>query len=348
MLIKDSKNNEIIHPILRGRDINRYNTDYQNLYLINVHNGYGAIPEIKIENYPTIKEHLDKFYTQLEKRGDKGKTPYNLRNCAYINSFLSEKIIWKEMSTETPFTIDKKGYFTNDTITFLTGNDLEYLIALLNSKLCLYIFSKYYSGGGLGSTGLRFKKEFLSNLPLVKIDKIYQQPFIEKADLMLSLNKDLQEISQKFQRMLQRKFFSSVPTMEPTPLPNPAPLPNPVVTTMEQAPLPNTAPLPNPAALPSHAVTTIEQAPLPNPAPLPKKLQEWYMLSYSQFITELAKKKVKLSLSEEAEWEDYFMQESKKALDLKTQIDATDKAIDKMVYELYGLSEEEILIVENS
>ena len=61
-----------------------------------------------------------------------------------------------------------------------------------------------------------------------------------------------------------------------------------------------------------------------------------------------AKKKIKLSLSDEAEWEDYFTQESKKALDLKAQIDATDKAIDAIVYELYGLSKEEIEIVENS
>lgn len=79
---------------------------------------------------------------------------------------------------------------------------------------------------------------------------------------------------------------------------------------------------------------------------LPKKLQDWYKLPYSEFIKELAKKKVKLSLSQEAEWEDYFMQESKKALELKATIDATDKVIDAMVYELYGLSEEEIAIVE--
>jgi type I restriction-modification system DNA methylase subunit len=81
---------------------------------------------------------------------------------------------------------------------------------------------------------------------------------------------------------------------------------------------------------------------------LPKKLQDWYLLSYPEFIKELAKKKVKLSLSQEAEWEDYFIEESKKALDLKSQIDTTDKAIDKMVYELYGLTEEEIEIVEKS
>jgi hypothetical protein len=81
---------------------------------------------------------------------------------------------------------------------------------------------------------------------------------------------------------------------------------------------------------------------------LPKKLQDWYVLSYPDFIKELAKKKVKLTLSEEAEWEDYFETESKKAQELKAQIDATDKAIDAMVYELYGLSEAEIDIIENS
>lgn len=81
---------------------------------------------------------------------------------------------------------------------------------------------------------------------------------------------------------------------------------------------------------------------------LPKKLQDWYLLSYTDFVKELAKKKVKLSLSEEAEWEDYFLKESKQALELKSEIEKTDKEIDKMVYELYGLSEEEIKIVEGN
>jgi len=62
----------------------------------------------------------------------------------------------------------------------------------------------------------------------------------------------------------------------------------------------------------------------------------------------LGKKKIKLSLSEEAEWEGYFLQESKKALELKAKIETTDKEIDRMVYALYGLTEEEIKIVEGS
>ena len=81
---------------------------------------------------------------------------------------------------------------------------------------------------------------------------------------------------------------------------------------------------------------------------LPGKLQNWHEITYAEFIKELGKKKVRLSLSEEAEWEEYFNQEKQKALELKAQIDATDKEIDRMVYELYGLTEEEIRIVEDS
>ena len=79
---------------------------------------------------------------------------------------------------------------------------------------------------------------------------------------------------------------------------------------------------------------------------LPSKLQNWYLLTYKEFIVELGKKKVKLSLSEEAEWEETFLQESKKATDIKANIETTDREIDQMVYGLYELTEEEIGIVE--
>jgi len=81
---------------------------------------------------------------------------------------------------------------------------------------------------------------------------------------------------------------------------------------------------------------------------LPKKLQDWYLLPYADFINELSKQKIKLTLSQEAEWEDYFNSEAKKILTLKTEINKIDKEIDALVYKLYDLTEEEILIVENS
>ena len=79
---------------------------------------------------------------------------------------------------------------------------------------------------------------------------------------------------------------------------------------------------------------------------LKKKLQSWHKLEFSEFLAELKKSKIKLSLSEEAEWMEYFNEQKAKALELKAEIDKTDKEIDQMVYELYGLTDEEIKIVE--
>ena len=76
------------------------------------------------------------------------------------------------------------------------------------------------------------------------------------------------------------------------------------------------------------------------------KLQAWHTLTFADFAKELAKHKIQLSLSEQSEWLQFFEQEKQKALHIKSQIDATDKEIDKMVYALYGLTAEEISIVE--
>jgi hypothetical protein len=79
-----------------------------------------------------------------------------------------------------------------------------------------------------------------------------------------------------------------------------------------------------------------------------KKLENWQDLSYSDFIKELQKKNIVLSLSEETDWEEFFLVEQKKILEIQNKITSTDKEIDAKVYELYGLSDEEIEIIENS
>ncbi len=78
------------------------------------------------------------------------------------------------------------------------------------------------------------------------------------------------------------------------------------------------------------------------------KLQKWYELGFNDFLKELKKAKVKLTLSEEAEWMTYFNEQKQKALALKSEIDQTDREIDQMVYELYGMTDEEIGIVEGT
>jgi len=52
--------------------------------------------------------------------------------------------------------------------------------------------------------------------------------------------------------------------------------------------------------------------------------------------------------SNQVEWEEFFNKYKTEINTLQTEIDKTDQEIDQMVYELYGLTEEEIEIVENS
>jgi hypothetical protein len=96
---------------------------------------------------------------------------------------------------------------------------------------------------------------------------------------------------------------------------------------------------------------------------LSKKLQNWHNLEFGEFIKELIKaikatNKIRtieshspipeLTKKDEFEWMELFEENKKKAVELQQQIDATDRKIDQMVYELYGLTAEEISIVENS
>lgn len=134
------KTEQIIKPILRGRDIERYSYQWAGLYLIATHNGYKQnnkkIPAINITDYPAVRKHLKQFYSSLKKRQDKGKTPYNLRNCAYYPDFEREKIVWTAVNSEYKFTLLPSKLYFNNSIFMIISNKLIYLCAIFNSKIC--------------------------------------------------------------------------------------------------------------------------------------------------------------------------------------------------------------------
>jgi type I restriction-modification system DNA methylase subunit len=288
LINQDYRNEKIIFPILRGRDLNRYFDEYSELFLINTHNGYKGKEPINIEEYQSVKKHLDNFQPQLEKRGDKGFTPYNLRNCAYVDDFFEINIFYPDICQRLSFTL-VDSMFSNNTGYYLNTNN-KYLLSILNSKLINYYYKTI--SAQLGEKGIRCFTIYIQNIPIPQIEKDKQLTFVEKADQMLLLNKDLQKESFKFLRTLQRNFEG------------------------------------------------LDK--------LSKKLENWFELTFTDFVKELKKKKIKLSLGEETKWEDYFLQEQQNAVALKQQINNTDNEIDQMVYELYGLTQEEIEIVENA
>ena len=202
-----------------------------------------------------------------------------------------EKILLRQTGAFPICMLDTNQYFTLDTvhngILKQENFNIKYILSLLNSKFIKFIYENLINESG--KIFAQVKIIYIDELPIKNIPLEKQQPFIEKSDKMLSLNKELQDLSQKFQRMLLRKF-------------------------------------------------DLEK--------LSTKLQEWYLLDFSDFIKELKRLKVKLSLSQESEWEEYFLEEKSKAIAIDSEIKNTDKEIDSMVYRLYDLTDEEIKIIE--
>lgn len=176
---------ELIKPILRGKDIKRYSYEWAGEWLINTHNGYTSafkskIPPIDIEKYPATKAHLDAHYDTIATRCDQGDTPYHLRNCAYLEDFEKEKIVYGEIVQEPRFYLDngecQLGYFYAEATSFiLTGEHLHYLLGMLHSKLITFAFKTFYAGGGLGESGYRYKKAFIERLPIPQITEKNQE-----------------------------------------------------------------------------------------------------------------------------------------------------------------------------
>ena len=137
LIAADPKSAEIIRPILRGRDIKRYHYTFANLWLINVHNGIKSqkLSPVNIDDYPAVKAHLERFYPKLTKRADKGDTPYNLRNCVYMNEFFKQKIVYREISDAMDACLVESDYMLNNKCYLITGEHLIFILSYLNSKL---------------------------------------------------------------------------------------------------------------------------------------------------------------------------------------------------------------------
>ena len=160
---KDSKSIEILKPVLRGKEIKRYHAEWNKFWLIDVHNGFDCYPPVIIEDYWAIKQHLDKFYTELKKRQDKGKTPYNLRNCAYHALFDQEKIVYPDITASPNFALAKRGYYINQTA-YMINSGNKCLLGIMNSKVTGYYISRV--AADLGGETRRYIKQFVEKFPI--------------------------------------------------------------------------------------------------------------------------------------------------------------------------------------
>ncbi|MGV0919910.1 TaqI-like C-terminal specificity domain-containing protein [Empedobacter falsenii] len=165
--------------MLRGRDIKKYSYDFADLWLITTHNGIKekGIKPIDVNDYPAIKAYLDQFYTQLEKRTDKGDTPYNLRNCTYMDDFNRQNIAWQRITQSNQFCLTEEKLIVLDSMAFISNINWckNYLLALLNSKLVFFWIK--CNVHEYGNTGFRLSNQYVEKIPLIKFDNEYEKLF---------------------------------------------------------------------------------------------------------------------------------------------------------------------------
>ena len=185
---------EIIRPILRGRDIRRYGYEWADLWLINTHNGVkDSLERVHIEDYPAIKQHLDYYWDKIESRADKGDTPYNLRNCAYVDEFSKPKIIYPNMTKFLPFVYDTSGLVTNQKCFIISGKRLAFLTAFLNSSLFKFCFANKFPE--LQGKTRELSKIFMDEIPVMEVsddDEIRFVMLVEAAQRNISKEKLLE------------------------------------------------------------------------------------------------------------------------------------------------------------
>ena len=159
----------LIRPILRGRDIKRYGYNWAGLWLINTHNGIkGRIPRIDINDYPAVKAHLDQYWDKISKRADKGDTPYNLRNCAYMDLFFQPHICWKAVGRKLAFAIVDGGIFLTAPASFISaGENNEQIIEFLCSKVGTYFI--YENSDTTGAGDIMLNIQSLVKFPIPKL-----------------------------------------------------------------------------------------------------------------------------------------------------------------------------------
>lgn len=265
-----SKIDDKCKEYLEGKDVDRYKLKFNNKYLQYDEKimSRPTFPELQNHSKLLIRAISDGLNATLDESGR--YVDQKLIICS--KRFIIEKYIVPAKRPKTKM-LDKNG-IVNEKAT----------LSLMNSSLFNFYYNKILKGG------VSVLPEDIRNFPTYLFEsESEQQPFVEKADLMLRFNKDLQDLSQKFINLLKSDFNLEKPS---------------------------------------------------------KKIEEFYILTWSEFEKELNKNKITLLGVTKDDWFDRFDRFKTQAIDLKTKIDQTDKEIDQLVYQLYELTPEEIRIVE--
>ena len=162
-----------------------------------------------MNNYRSVKLHLDKFYSSLAKRKDQGVTPYNLRDCTYHEEFTKEKLFWRRVASEGMVAYVKDEYQCVNAVYMLRGDSLKYLCAVLNSKLVAWYMRRSLPTSGTGT--FHWEKVHVERLPVPTIPASEQRQIIQLVEDILNAkeadpNADIGDLERGIDRIVYQLY----------------------------------------------------------------------------------------------------------------------------------------------
>jgi len=172
---------EIIKPILRGRDIKKYYYKWAELWVIiipagwtNKNRGEKQGEEFFKETFTSLYNYFISFVNVkgkgkgLFQRDDQGDYWWELRPCDYYQEFEKEKIVWNRITDQIIFSYVAPGFYVLDSTFMITGKDLKFLIGVLNSKIIACWIKLSAATLGEGSYGAKI---YIEKSPIPPITK---------------------------------------------------------------------------------------------------------------------------------------------------------------------------------
>lgn len=216
LIARDCKSSEVIKPLIGGKDIRRYEINYQASWLIFTRRG------IDISLYPAIEEHLTQWQEELTPKTSpeqkKGRKPgrykwYEIQDdVAYFNIFEEPKIVFPDIAKNPRFSLDDTGVYTANTA-YCLGTNNRYLLGVLNSKLFWFVISciSIPFGTRAGEFRYRLIYQYMEKVPIRVIDfnnqtdKAKHDRMVQLVEQMLALHKQLAEANTPPQKSMIQK-----------------------------------------------------------------------------------------------------------------------------------------------
>ena len=194
LVAEDPRSAEILKPVVRGRDIRRYQAQWKELWIIATFPTLG----LNIDDYPAVKKHLLSFgQRRLEQSGKRlpngtrsrkktGNAWFEMQDtCAYHEHFRREKLFWADMAPNGRFAFSEKETYCNNKGYIITGGSLKYLCAVLNSSIITWWVRNMAATTGMGLT--EWTIVTVERLPIPKIGPDRQAPLVNLIDRVLQL-----------------------------------------------------------------------------------------------------------------------------------------------------------------